>query len=105
MYKFIHINMINVQFILYCLFYQLVKLFTKQLELQKKGRLWEFDPESAIFVCNKWDQVSKNEEDEVWEHIVQKLKSNWPTRKNTRIKNQIFKMSVKEVNIKRKTAF
>ena len=102
MSKLIYIDIINVQFRLYWLFYQLVKLFAKQLELQKKGRLWEFDPESAIFVCNKWDQVSKDEEGKVWEHIVQKLKSNWPTRKNTKITNQIFKMSVKEVTIEEK---
>ena len=89
--------MIYVQIRLYQLFYQLVKIFAKQLELQKKGDMWEFDPESAIFVCNKWDQVPAEEEDEVWEYIVKRLKSSWPTSKNKTITSQMYKMSVLEV--------
>nr|XP_022303100.1 uncharacterized protein LOC111110782 [Crassostrea virginica]XP_022303101.1 uncharacterized protein LOC111110782 [Crassostrea virginica]XP_022303102.1 uncharacterized protein LOC111110782 [Crassostrea virginica] len=75
---------------------RLVKIFAKQLELQKKGDMWEFDPESAIFVCNKWDQVPAEEEDEVWEYIVKRLKSSWPTSKNKTITSQMYKMSVLE---------
>ena len=77
-----------------------MKIFEKQHELEKKGRLQEFDPECAIFVCNKWDQVPPEEEDIVWNHIVKKLQETWPTRKNVNIINQMFKMSVTEVNSK-----
>ena len=71
----------------------------KQHELARKGHLWEFDPESAIFVCNKWDQVPAEEEDKTWEYIDQQLTATWPTRRNTKITNQMFKMSVAEVNL------
>ena len=77
-----------------------MKLFKKQHELEKKGKLQEFDPECAIFVCNKWDQVPPGEEVKVWDHIVKRLQANWPTRKDVNITNQMFKMSVAEVNLR-----
>nr|XP_022303099.1 uncharacterized protein LOC111110781 [Crassostrea virginica] len=75
---------------------RLVKLFTKQHEFESKGRLLQFDPECAIFVCNKWDQIPHEEEVQVWDHIVKRLQAYWPTRKDVNITNQMFKLSVAE---------
>lgn len=79
--------------------FQLVKIFKKQLELEQKGLLQQFDPECAIFVCNKWDQVPDSEGEMVWTDIAKKLQANWPTRRNTDITGQMFKMSVTKVLI------
>uniref|UniRef100_K1QJ91 Serine/threonine-protein kinase atg1 n=1 Tax=Magallana gigas TaxID=29159 RepID=K1QJ91_MAGGI len=73
---------------------RLVKIFKKQLELEQKGLLQQFDPECAIFVCNKWDQVPDSEGEMVWKDISKKLQANWPTRRNIDITGQMFKMSV-----------
>lgn len=73
---------------------RLVKIFKKQLELEQKGLLQQFDPECAIFVCNKWDQVPDSEGEMVWKDIAKKLQANWPTRRNIDITGQMFKMSV-----------
>lgn len=77
---------------------QLVRIFEEQKEFEKKGRLQQFDPESAIFVCNKWDQVPPNEERGVWEDITKKIKAHWPTRRDMDITRQMFKMSTTEVS-------
>lgn len=73
---------------------RLVKIFKKQLELEQKGLLQQFDPECAIFVCNKWDQVPDREDEMVWKDIAKKLQANWPTKRNMDITGQMFKMSV-----------
>lgn len=78
------------------------KIFEKQRELEKKGSLNQFDPECAIFVCNKWDQVPDDEDVEVWEDVVKKLHSHWITRKNVDIREHMFKMSVNEDQRRRK---
>ncbi|XP_056008217.1 uncharacterized protein LOC125665478 isoform X3 [Ostrea edulis] len=75
---------------------RLVRIFEEQKEFEKKGRLQQFDPESAIFVCNKWDQVPPNEERGVWEDITKKIKAHWPTRRDMDITRQMFKMSTTE---------
>ena len=33
---------------------------------------------SALFVCNKWDQVPEKEADKVKNHVIKKLKACWP---------------------------
>nr|XP_006813734.1 PREDICTED: mitofusin-2-like [Saccoglossus kowalevskii] len=40
-------------------------------------QLKTFDPRSAIFVCNKWDQVPANEEELVKKDTLDKLRSCW----------------------------
>lgn len=82
---------------------RLIKILTKQLELAEKGISHQFDPECAIFVCNKWDQVPEGEEKTVWEDIARKLKACWPTRRNVDITRQMFKMCVTK-DIQRKEA-
>ncbi|CAH1241983.1 SLC15A4 [Branchiostoma lanceolatum] len=52
-----------------------------------------FHPKSAIFVFNKWDQVPEGEEEEVKEHMTQRLQENWPELDPT---SQVFFMSVKK---------
>ena len=69
---------------------QLLKIFEVQ---KKEGRMYEFDPTRAIFVCNKWDQVPPNEDEKVWNNTAAKLKDNWPNFSN----KQMFKLSTKEV--------
>ena len=34
--------------------------------------------ETALFVCNKWDQVPEKEADKVKNHVIKKLKACWP---------------------------
>ncbi|XP_052682877.1 uncharacterized protein LOC128163345 [Crassostrea angulata] len=74
---------------------RLGKILRKQRDLEEKGNLKQFDPGCAIFVCNKWDQVSEKEEQDVWLNIAEKLKAIWPTREDQNIEAQMFKMSVK----------
>ncbi|XP_062578134.1 uncharacterized protein LOC134240036 [Saccostrea cucullata] len=75
---------------------RLIRIFQKQKKFENIGRLQQFDPECAIFVCNKWDQVPKEEEQRVWEDISRKLKTHWPTRRDVDITNQMFKLSTAE---------
>lgn len=74
---------------------RLGKILRKQRDLEEKGNLKQFDPGCAIFVCNKWDQVSEKEEQDVWLNIAENLKAIWPTREDQNIEAQMFKMSVK----------
>ncbi|PVD24961.1 hypothetical protein C0Q70_15457 [Pomacea canaliculata] len=37
-----------------------------------------FDPSSAIFVCNRWDQIPKEQKPRVQQNAYQKLKDVWP---------------------------
>lgn len=79
-------------------FLQLGKILRKQHDLKEKGYLKQFDPGCAIFVCNKWDQVSDEDEQAVWLTIAEKLKAIWPVGEDLNIEAQMFKMSVKTVN-------
>lgn len=74
-----------------------MKILKKQFELEEKGLSHQFDPECAIFVCNKWDQVPEGEEETVWKDIARKLQACWPTRRNVDITRQMFKMCVTKV--------
>lgn len=77
---------------------RLGKILRKQRDLKEKGYLKQFDPGCAIFVCNKWDQVSEKDEQAVWLTIAEKLKAIWPVGEDLNIEAQMFKMSVKTVN-------
>ena len=43
-----------------------------------KGRE-EFPSKCALFVCNKWDEVRKEEAQKVKNHIIEKLQKCWPS--------------------------
>lgn len=73
---------------------QLQQIIVHLLEQQKKGNFHDFKPETTMFVCNKWDQVQPNEQDEVFQFIVDKLKLDWP---NFDENLQIFKLSAVQV--------
>ncbi|VDI07942.1 Hypothetical predicted protein [Mytilus galloprovincialis] len=70
---------------------RLLKIF----EAQSEGTcLYKLDPNRAIFVCNKWDQISKREENKVSTYIVKELKKSWPNFQE----DQMFKLSAKTVS-------
>ncbi|XP_066272439.1 uncharacterized protein [Branchiostoma lanceolatum] len=60
---------------------------------EKKDGDWlhHFNPEAAIFVCNKWDQVPGKEADEVNHDTWKKLKRCWPGIKE----HQLYYLSAK----------
>lgn len=60
-----------------------------------------FDPERAIFVCNKWEQIAdegEKEEEVVYNTIAENLETMCPTEEGQDIRKQMYKMSVKTVN-------
>lgn len=67
--------------------------------MDQNGDFIQFDPECTIFVCNKWDQVKEKEEEDVWKHIAKTLLKFWPTKSNTDITKQMFKLSVGNVSL------
>lgn len=83
--------------ILSYIYSQLGIILEKQGELENDGLLNHFDPECAVFVCNKWEEVSDEEEEAVWNTIAETLESMWPTEEGTNIRKQMYKMSVKTV--------
>ena len=66
------LNKIKLLFIL-----QLEKLLeeVRKVTLNEKG---EFSSKSALFVCNKWDQIPQKEIEEVKKHVIRKLEKCWP---------------------------
>ena len=52
-----------------------------------------FDPRSAIFVCNKWDQVPPKEADLVKMDTLEKLRKCWPGVQD----DQVFYLSTLKV--------
>ncbi|XP_070564254.1 uncharacterized protein [Ptychodera flava] len=56
---------------------RLQKLLRSVSAADSGDHLRTFDPKSAIFVCNKWDQVPDNEEDLVKADTLQKLSACW----------------------------
>lgn len=80
--------------------FQLVRIFEKQQEWERKGGLSSFDPKCTIFVCNKWDLVKKHtgkDETSVWDDIKNELKTKLKDQLPNISEDQIFKMSVTEV--------
>lgn len=73
---------------------QLLAIFEELRKRRQNGKLIEFDVSRTIFVCNKWDLVEEEEED-VWNYILEKLREHWPNFNE----KQLFKLSVKEVLI------
>ena len=66
------LNKIKLLFIL-----QLEKLLEEErkVTLNEKG---EFSSKSALFVCNKWDQIPQKEIEEVKKYVIRKLEKCWP---------------------------
>ncbi|CAG2240603.1 unnamed protein product [Mytilus edulis] len=72
---------------------QLNKILLNLSEQHTKGKMLDFDTETTLFVCNKWDQVGEDEEEAVLASIKDKLKLVWP---NVDPDQQLFKMSCKK---------
>lgn len=70
------------------------KIQLKIAEQQDKGHMLHFQTETTLFVCNKWDQVNEDEEQEVMDFILHKLRSIWPEFNPDK---QLFKLSCKKV--------
>lgn len=73
-------------------------ILEKQAELENDGFVNHFDPERAIFVCNKWEQIAdegEKEEEVVYNTIAENLETMWPTEEGQDIRKQMYKMSVK----------
>ena len=81
------LNKIKLLFIL-----QLEKLLeeVRKVTLNEKG---EFSSKSALFVCNKWDQIPQKEIEEVKKYVIRKLEKCWPGRVP---ESQIIYMSAKK---------
>ena len=47
----------------------------RKVTLDEKG---EFSSKSALFVCNKWDQIPQKEIEEVKKYVIRKLEKCWP---------------------------
>jgi hypothetical protein len=63
----------------------------KEKEKTEQGML-QFDPQCALFVCNCWDYIKEDEDELVFNHNYQKLKSFWPNMtKSQMIKFSAFK--------------
>ena len=56
---------------------QLEKLLEEVRRLSLEGQ-GELPSKCALFVCNKWDQVPKEEIKEVKNHVVRNLQRCWP---------------------------
>ena len=59
------------------------------------GQQKELPSRCALFVCNKWDQVPKNEVQAVKNHVVRKLQRCWPGLDS---ESQIIYMSTKKAS-------
>ena len=81
------LNKIKLLFIL-----QLEKLLeeVRKVTLNEKG---EFSSKSALFVCNKWDQIPQKEIEEVKKYVIRKLEKCWP---GFVLESQIIYMSAKK---------
>ena len=47
--------------------------------------------ECSLFVCNKWDQVARSEQEKVKTYVVQELKKCWP---DANLNSQVVYMSI-----------
>ncbi|XP_023933260.1 uncharacterized protein LOC106180056 [Lingula anatina] len=71
---------------------RLEKLLKILTDPKDRDQLQMFDPESAIFVFNKWDQVPPDEEEEVRKKTLEKLMRCWQGL----TEKQVFYLSVTE---------
>ena len=71
---------------------QLEKLLeeVRKVTLNEKG---EFSSKSALFVCNKWDQIPQKEIEEVKKYVIRKLEKCW---RGLVPESQIIYMSAKK---------
>lgn len=78
------------------LFFQLLNLIKLILEHQKQYGDGEgsitFDPKSAIFLCNLWDKVKKEEAGIVYDNALNKLSQCWPNLSPS----QVIRLSAKK---------
>ena len=76
------------------LLFQLERLLEKvrKVTLERQGAL---PTKSALFVCNKWDQVPEKERNEVKNHVIKKLQRCWP---GVDPESQIIYMSTKNAS-------
>ena len=66
-------------------------ILEKEKEKTEQGML-QFDPQCALFVCNRWDNIGEDQDELVFNHAYQKLKSLWPNMtKSQMIKFSAFK--------------
>lgn len=63
--------------------------------MRQEDEMSVFNPSSAIFVCNKWDQVPLAERSLVRQDTLNKLKKCWPGLNE----NQVYYLSTKQVSI------
>ncbi|CAG2231793.1 unnamed protein product [Mytilus edulis] len=71
----------------------LQKILMKIKEQQYKGNMLDFQTDTTLFVCNKWDQVKPKKEQKVIDFISSRLKSIWP---NVNIDKQVYRVSCKK---------
>ena len=74
--------------------FQLQDLIFSHIAEQKKGVAGQFNPRSAVFVCNKWDDVDVDERDQVRNYVMSQLHKTWPGF----VEDQVFFMSAKRVS-------
>ncbi|XP_019616595.1 PREDICTED: uncharacterized protein LOC109464099 [Branchiostoma belcheri] len=55
-----------------------------------------FDPKTAVFVCNKWDQVPDKEREQVRAEIIRQLEKHWSRNYKLDPKSQVFCLSATE---------
>ncbi|XP_078582264.1 bacterial dynamin-like protein [Branchiostoma floridae x Branchiostoma japonicum] len=63
----------------------------------EKENAEDFDPESAMFICNKWDTVPAEEQDKLKSDTFRKLSQMWPGLKES----QVFYMSTRKARLVR----
>lgn len=80
------INKWNIYFVLK----QLQDLLVNLLKLKNEYGQKKVDPNTAIFICNRWDQVPGAEKAAVEQYIIEKLSKCWP---GFDPKKQLFKMN------------
>ncbi|XP_013396513.1 uncharacterized protein LOC106163465 [Lingula anatina] len=75
---------------------RLQKLLKMLVEHQDADSANSFDPRSAIFVCNRWDLVPKEDRKMVKEKIIKDLDKCWP---GISPEKQVFTMSAKKARV------
>ncbi|XP_062611406.1 uncharacterized protein LOC134273227 [Saccostrea cucullata] len=71
---------------------ELLKMILTSQKEKKDGYGLNFDPRLALFVCNHWDNVKRDEREEVFQYIVSRLERYWPGLK----RDQVIKFSAME---------
>ena len=74
---------------------QLEKLLDEVRKATLEGQKESVSSQCALFVCNKWDQIPKEEVKEVQNHVIKKLKKCWP---GLNPKSQIIYMSTRNAS-------